>query len=118
MEWTKVKQAKDVTLEGVSVDFDRTDGSFKSVTFTDAKGNKFRIGTEASYSSLAVEIPAKPKLVEKHVLRGEVAGLKVEESFDSEYAARDRKQELSGRFSDAEDGLTVAKEQVPDEIPF
>lgn len=113
MKWETVKSAKDVVLEGLSFEIDKTDSSLNSVTISDAAGNQFRV--RMSSYSMYLEVPAKPKMVEKFAVKGSVLGLDVNEQFDNEYEAGKRKEELDGAYGAS---IDVCKALVPDEIPF
>jgi hypothetical protein len=117
MNWTKIKSSKQVALEGVSVEIERSDTSLIAVTLEDSRGNKLRVRLE-SYCMIT-EIPALPKMVEKIALKGTVLGLKVEETFDTARGANDRKEELAGRLDEDKFSLAIEPVQVPEEdLPF
>lgn len=59
MKFTNIKDASKITLEGISVIFDRTDDTLNSITFRDAAGKMVRVANR-SYS-LCVEVLAEPE---------------------------------------------------------
>lgn len=117
MNWTKVKNGKQVVLDGITIEIDRSDTSVMSITLKDAAGHVVRARYE-SYN-MYIEVPAAPKTVEKVALNGTVLGLPVKEVFDSEYQANDRKEELTGHLDEKKFALEVEKVQIPDDdIPW
>jgi hypothetical protein len=116
MDWTKAKTKKDLVLEGISIDVDRSDASVRSVTFTDSTGHVVRV--RYSDYSMAVEIPALPTTKEKFAVVGSIAGVPVNETFEDSYAANSRKRDLENVLRGDEPDLKVESVQVPEEIPF
>jgi hypothetical protein len=112
MIWTRVKDRKQLVLDGISIEADKSDSSLRSVTFTDGAGHKVRVLID-SYT-LYVEVPAPPKMVEKFEVSGVIAGVPVTEQFDDSYSADNRKRELESH--DAE--VAIATVSVEQDIPF
>jgi hypothetical protein len=110
MNWETVKTNKDATLDGIDIEIDKSDSSITSVTFTDKSGGKLRIRMD-SYT-MRVDIPAKPKTEKKWALKGEFKGLPVDETFDSEYQANNRRDDIDYGNKD------LVVEEVEVEIPF
>lgn len=99
MKFTTAKSASKVTLEGISVSFDRTDETLNAVTFRDAAGNMVRVANRTY--SLCVEIPAEPETETGFDVVGEIFGVKVAESFGTDYSgAMARFTELHGKGGD------------------
>lgn len=116
MIWEKAKSAKQLVLDGINIEVDKSDSTLVGVTFTDATGRKVRVRYE-SYN-MCVEIPQAPKTTDKFAVRGTVNGLHVDETFDHEYQANDRKEELTGSLAEEKFDVSVAKTEVFEDILF
>jgi len=116
MIWESAKSAKQIVLDGVTVEVDKADSSLVSVTLTDSKGNKVRV-RHNSYN-MCVEIPAAPKLVDKFVVTGDVVGVPVSEVFDNKYEAENRRDDLVNETRNERATVSVEKIQIEEEIPF
>ena len=116
MIWTTPKSAKDVQLDGVTIEIDKKDTSFLSVTLTDKSGHKFR--TRYENYSLSLEVPQPPETKDASVLSGNVMGLPVRETFEDDYKAIQRKGELTRNLDDGQFDLKIETEPVEQDIPF
>ena len=94
MNLVELKTAKEVTLDGVAVSFVTQDKALKEICLTSG-GKRFIVKPGDTYSSAIRVFRADEHTFEKkHVLEGEVLGLKVSEHFDSFYDAERRKSQL------------------------
>ena len=116
MIWTTPKSAKDVQLDGVTIEIDKKDTSFLSVTLTDKSGHKFR--TRYENYSLSLEVPQPPETKDASVLSGNVMGLPVRETFEDDYKAHLRKAELTQTLDEGQFDLKIESEPVEQDIPF
>lgn len=114
MNFTAVKNAKDLQLAGVSIDSEWRDKELVSVTITDANGRVVKIAKQ-DYS-LRAYVPAPPEKKTVHVVTGKVRGIgtEVREVFDHAYEANSRRGELEA--IDVLVDAAVITEDV--EIPF
>jgi len=110
MNWETVKASKDAVLDGVAIEIDKADSSTTAVIFTDSRGGKLRLRLD-SYR-ICIEVPAKPKTEKKFALKGEFKGLQVNETFDSQYLAENRRDDID--YGNKE----LLVEEVEVEIPF
>lgn len=114
-DWKAIKKGSDVSLEGVTMEFEREDGSIKRVTITDAKGNRVRLSGAQYGNGLGVFTPAPPPMKEQHVVKATVAGLPIEARFDDLSGANAKARELIQAGVDA-DVVTVEEPDI--DIPF
>lgn len=115
MNYTTIKNAAEIQLQGISVELEKRDGSNHSVVLKDSDGGFLKI--TASYG-ISVLGKAKPVMVKKWRLAGKFAGLlDVSEDFDSDYDAKTRLQEYESKHSgkDSEVGLKIEQVEVPEE---
>jgi hypothetical protein len=70
------------------------------------------VKVECNYSSLKLLVPAPPKKEKRHVLRGTVLGLPIEENFTNEWDADTRKREFAFKVSADDISLTITAEEV------
>jgi hypothetical protein len=117
MKFERVTTEKEIVklFEGtglrVEVSFD---GSLlKSLTFCDKHGVLACVERQNTYESLFVSGLAKPKMVKKFRLSGTIAGLKVDETFESDYEARHLLEKLEGIYDHTT--LSVSEVEVPEE---
>lgn len=106
-KWTSVKDGTDITLSGVTVELDWTNNNIVGVKVSDEAGNALRV-TKGDYSELKVLVPAT---VEKYRLHGTYCGLNIDQVFDDETAAKDKKSEIAGLGEATE--LEITKVKVP-----
>ncbi len=107
-KWTSVKTDEDIQLGGVSVELDWTNNSIVGVKLSDEAGNTLRV-TKGDYSELKVLVPAT---VEKYRLHGTYCGLDIDQVFDDEMSARDKKSEIAG-LGEETATLEIVKIKVP-----
>lgn len=101
--------------DGITLDGAEDESGIRRLILTTAAGDYLEIEKRSSYSEcVSVSIPAPPNMVTKWMLIGEVLGLSVSESFDHEYEAHDRKNELSGHLDDSKFDLAVTEQQIPE----
>lgn len=114
MNWTSIKTAADMRLDGVTFDCEFRDKSLAAVTATDKNGNAIRFVLE-NYSVRAL-VPAAPEKKTVHVVKGTVRaiGTEIREEFDEPYAANSRRNEIEQ--AEVCDNVAVTTEEV--EIPF
>jgi hypothetical protein len=115
MNYTTIKNAAEIQLQGISVELEKRDGSNHAIVLRDANGGFLKI--TASYG-ISVLGPAAPKMVKKFRLSGKFAGLvDVLEDFDSEYDAKAKLDEFKHqhRGDDSEVGLKIEQVEVPEE---
>jgi hypothetical protein len=112
--FVRVKKASELQLDGIAIECEYIDGYIGQVTLTDGSGHIVRF-SKSQYDSLPVFVPAKPKTEKRHVVAGTVAGLKVEEVFETEYDARNRQRELEA-LTGSEDSISVSERDVPVEL--
>lgn len=99
MKFTSIKDARKITLEGISVTFDRTDDTLNSITFRDAAGKMVRVANRSF--SLCVEVLAEPETETGFDVVGEIFGVTVAESFGTDYNhAMSRFKELHEKGGD------------------
>lgn len=116
MNWTTPKSQKEVLLDGVTVEVDRNENSFVSVTLTDASGHKVRV--RKNDYSVVIEVPKPAETKEKFAVTETLRRIPVAETFDHEYEALQRKNDLSDGLTDAEAALKVEPTQVVEDIPW
>jgi hypothetical protein len=89
-KWVQVKAPTDVALNGVAVELDYTNNNIVGVKITDESGNVLRI-TKGDYSEIKVLV--RP-MVEKYRVVGECCGMSIDQTFDNEADAQDKKTEI------------------------
>lgn len=89
------KNKKLVALKGIDIDIHFVDSSIKRVILKDCDGGYLEL--EHNYG-INVSVIAPPEYKTMWRLRGEVADIKVQEDFDSEYLAKNKfsKLEVAG----------------------
>jgi hypothetical protein len=110
MKLKSVKKNSEIVLAGIAAELDLVDSSVQGLTLRDAAGNMVRIALR-SYS-MQVEVPAPPVMEKKFRLSGEVLGLPVERTFDSQYEADDERQRLESGVRGEEAALKVEEVEV------
>jgi hypothetical protein len=70
------------------------------------------VKVECNYASLKLLVPAPPKKEQRHVLRGTVLGLPIEENFEYASDAERRRREFITKVSEDDIALTVTVEEV------
>lgn len=104
-----VKKGEQPKLDAVTVALERHDGTIHSITLTDASGRSIKV---TSAYGMSVLVPAEPEKERKSVVKGDILGVPVRETFESEFEAKERQREIE-RIGGA---VEVATEEV--EIPF
>jgi hypothetical protein len=101
-------------LPGLTLDSEFRDGQLKAIEIFDGDGALVaKIAACDSYEmSVKVFVPAKPKLVDKWTVRGSVLGLPVDEQFENQWDANNRKGELIGRLEEEKFEIEVALSKV------
>lgn len=114
-------------LDGIKIDWTKTDGSVKEITFTDASGNVVVVG--GSYG-ISVYVPKPFEEVDRHVLVGSFMGLvDVKELFEYEHEAKAKLSDFEAKAGYGNDtGLRIEKVKVKvrdkgdtvnvDDLPF
>jgi hypothetical protein len=92
MDWETAKPV-DLSLDGIKISVERRDTRVESITLTDKAGHTVRLG-HRDYQGITLYRPAKAKEVDAFVVKGEVIGLKVSETFETEHEANRRADAL------------------------
>ena len=106
-QWVQIKTPSDIVLEGVNVELDWTDTTVNSIIVRDGKGNALRI-LRGEYSGMRALVPAT---AEKYRLHGVCCGVDIDQVFDDENSAEDRKREIDELGERAQ--LQIEKVRVP-----
>lgn len=106
MNLKTVKNAKEVTLDGISVELEKTDQSITMVTLRDGKGNTLIV--RKTDWSFAVLVPAPPVMVKRFRIEGKLHGIPFKEDFESKRGAANRLGELG-----ATNRLELSREECP-----
>jgi hypothetical protein len=114
MKLEKLKSIPADLIPGVTLDTEIINGTVKSITILRDGAFIAKFHQPSSYESLDVLVAAKPEMVEKWTLRGQVQGLSVDEVFATEWEAKDRKTDLSCHLDGDKFDLTIALAQVPE----
>lgn len=93
MNMKTAKTPAEIKLAGVTIEFERADSQLRAVIIRDTAGGMLRIAKSGSYDMEAL-IPAPPRLVARYRVRGEVAGVPIDETFAHDYQATARIIEL------------------------
>src|SRR5581483_10350628 len=93
MNMKTAKTPKDITLTGVTIEFDRSDGQLRAVIIRDGNGGMLKIAQSGSYAMEAL-VPAPRKLVSQYRVRGTIGDIDIDETFQHEYQASARITEL------------------------
>ena len=109
MDWKSIKTSREVVLDGIAAHIEREDRSIRSVTFTDAAGHAVLVKSDYG---LRVCVPQEPEKAQVSKVTGEIAGVKIDESYEDGFTARQRATELK----DA--GATVELQTADEDIPF
>lgn len=111
MKMIEAKTDRDIKLDGVTAEITRKNTSVIRVILRDTSGNMVEIGKDG-YSDLAVMIPAPPEKKKVWKVNGEIAGIKVDENFDSEYEAKERRQDIISKLSIDESGFSIEQAEI------
>jgi hypothetical protein len=116
MKLVTIKNANEVKLAGITCEFETRDGAMRSVTLRDAEGNMLRVA-HADYAMHVLRV-APVKMVKRFRLTGKLLGVAdVNEDFETEYAARERLQEIergAGYEASEKLGLKIEAAEVPE----
>ena len=93
MNLKTAKNAKDIRLSNIAVEFERRDSTITGVVIRDAAGGTL-IVRQNSYGSLEVLVPSPPKLVARWQVRGQIGAAEISEEYEQEYTATARIAEL------------------------
>ncbi len=111
MKMTAVKEEKEIRLDGIKAEITKKDHNVIRVVFRDTSGNFVEVGKDG-YSDLTILIPAPPEKKKVWNLKGEIAGIKVNENFDDEYDAKRRRSEIISKLSVDESGFSIEQIEV------
>lgn len=111
MKWEKVKDSKELQLEGIIIDAVLVGSEVKTIRLTDVKGKCIQI-QNTSYATQAF-VPAPPEKVKKFRVTAKVCGIDVAKDYDEEFEAKQKQREL-----DALGEGSPKLEEVEVEIPF
>jgi hypothetical protein len=109
MDLKTVKKSADVALTGVTTELEVVDGHVARVKITDANGRSVFI-RHTGYS-LEVMVPAPPKMVERFQVKGSIKGIDFCERFETEFAARQRIDEIG-----PDNEVTPEKIEIQEEV--
>ena len=119
------KSIDQVKIEGVKLEWERHDGSVRLLRITDAKGGTVTIKAGPSYTeSVIVLVPEPPKMEDRWVLLGEVAGIPIRKAFKHEHEARSAYEEFPAGADLKVEKQVIAVDphdgeaQADDPIPF
>jgi len=112
MNMKTVKNLSDVSLAGVSVELEKTDGNVTGVIITDGKGG--RLVARKTDWGMTVLVPAPPKMVKRHRIEGKLKGIPFREDFEHAHQATQRLVEL-GLENDPMEG-TIKEVEIPEEM--
>lgn len=96
--YAAIKRSEDVELTGISVELALTEhGTVQDLTLRDEAGHELRI---RSQYGIEVQVPAKPKMVDRFALSGSIPGIRddVLEYFETESAARHRMESIDEKL--------------------
>lgn len=111
MYLTRIKNVHDFKPHGNKVDLVMEGDKLLQITLT-SNGKTYVIKPGESYSTeLRLFVAEQYRKEKRHVLEGEVAGLKVHEAFATAHEAQNRKAELMGYMGSAGD-LTITEKEV------
>ena len=111
MKMNMLPEGAKCPLRGINLDTVTIDGALKKATLTDEDGGLLHISVR--WETLELATPAPPEMKKVHRLSGIVLGIAVQEDFDSEYLARNRRDALiAGTRNDDDCVLTIAPEEV------
>lgn len=110
MKLITAKTASEIKLNGIKVELEMVDGTAKSATLTDADGNIVKF-TQENYAGFRAYVAAPPEMKTQWRLEGEVLGVKIDESFDEQYLAMDRRNQLASALHN-EPEFTITETQV------
>jgi hypothetical protein len=100
MRLKSIKTASEIKLQGIKAEFVTVNNAKRILMLTDANGRKVNITRLNSYDeSIDVQVPADPVTEEKFKVKGDIAGVPVDELHDTSRAAEERVRELQ-RASD------------------
>ena len=118
MKFQTVKNAREVSIDGYSLDFDRTGDNLNGVTIM--KDGKPVVRFVMRSYNLFCERPAEPKQIEKFKVVGNIAGVPVEKIFDKHNEAYSEKNRLEDAVTSGESELEIETVSVVDEddLPF
>ena len=115
MKLSSIKSAKEVTLNGITVELEQRDGSLHAVTLTDTSGNFFRVA-KSDYSTMSAYVLSKPEKVKKYQLAGTLKGVAaVSEQFENDFEANARKSEIERQFN-YDEGVKIEVTPVDVEV--
>lgn len=113
MNLVSVKNASDIKLAGVSIEFERNDNALTAVRISDPDGNFIIIKNVNAYSnSVAVMVKEPPKTEERFLLKGEFAGIKINQAFEHRHEADQAMRKFDG---DGDFEIIPIQVQVDDE---
>lgn len=102
-KWKKVEHVGALKIAGVKIEAETEDKKLKAVLLTDAEGRTFKIASAGSYEDAIKLFEPQPfDEQERHVVRGEIAGVRVEEFFDSAFEAKQRQRDLEAKDAKVE----------------
>ena len=112
MNYETAKKASDISLDGVSVEFEHRDATLTAVIVRDKAGNELRVTKGGDYSAAVTAlIPARPKETKVHVVAGKLFGLTdIREEFKERYEADARLSEIkrqTGTYDDDIAGIEI-----------
>ncbi len=111
MRMQDFKEGKDCPLEGIELETVVVDGTLKTATLKDVKGNVVRFAVR--WETLEMSKVAPPEKKKVFRLEGKVLGIDFKQDFDSDFLARNRREELiAGTKDEADCTLTIVPAEV------
>lgn len=93
MKMQEAKTEKDIKLDGVKAEITRKDSYVIRIILRDTTGNVVEVA-ESRYNGIEVLIPAPPEKKKVWKVTGKIAGIPIDENFDGQYSADQRKEKL------------------------
>lgn len=123
MNLITIKSLDQAKLDGINITWEKHDSSVRAVTFTDKAGNSVTVANPGSYAShVNILVPEPPKMEDRYVLHGTVAGIEIKKAFESEHEAESARREFpsNGNLEITKASVIVddAGEVATDDIPF
>lgn len=111
MNMKTVKKHSEIILAGIAIEMHVKDGTTIGLTLKDASGSLVTVQRDSYGLGVDVLIPAPPKMVKRHQVKGKIKGVAFCELFDESYLAIARVNELG---VDA-DPIEVTEVEIPEE---
>ena len=110
--WRRIKEKKELSLDGVTIDVESIGGNISRIKLTDAKGKVLLIERENDYSGIKVYLPSEPKKKKVHRVEYLVCGEKAFKDFEDSYEAHEFKSKVDAEISHS--NPTLSEVEVDD----